>query len=981
MSRSSIGLRARLLLLVLFAVIPAFGLIGYTAITQYRQAALDAEREALNLVRLAGRQQDQLIAATRQLLISLAQFPAVRQRGSGAHSHCHQLLAEMLKAYNYYTNFGVATPDGRVVCSALPLVRPMNIADRSYFQRSLHLRDFSVGDYQIGRISGISAINFGYPVRDAGGNIQAVVFAALNLSWLNYLIADIDLPAGSTVTVVDGRGTILARHPEPEKWAGKSMRGSQLIDAILERQDEGTAHLKGLDGVDRLYAFAPLHAGNGRVAVGIPKAVAFAPAKEHFIRNLALLFLVATLALIAAWIGSDVFVLRRIYALAAAARRLAKGDLSARSGLPHGTEELGRLAQDFDDMASALQKVNRALKTLSAGNRTLVRAVDEQSLLESMCRIMVEVGGYRFAWVGYAEQDEGKPVRPVAQHGLEGGLEALAGMLGVVTWADTERGGGPAATAIRTGAPQVVRDLLTDTRFAPWREEARRRGYACAAALPLRVGENVIGALSIYSREPDAFDTEELDLLGEAAEDLAYGIATLRTRAEGDRAQATIQRFAHYDRLTGLPNHAQLEEHLRRALWNADMNAQSLALVVLDINRLREINDALGFHHGDLLLKDIGARIRGFVTEDILVARLRGDEFALLVPISDAERVTSIVCQVLNALREPFAVGSLNLNVEIAAGISLFPQHGVDGTHLLRCADVAVQQAKKSGKEYVFYSIEQDANSKQRLALAGDLRHAIEAGELVLHYQPKIDIPSGRVCGAEALVRWAHPTRGMIRPDEFISLAEHTGLIKPLTEWVMAAALRQSAAWHGLGLAIPVAINLSTRNLRDPELLSKFERSVAAHRARADWLEMEITEGAVMEDPEGALQVLTRLSSMGIKLFIDDFGTGYSSLGYLKKLPVDAIKIDKSFVLDMLTSKDSAAIVRSTIDLAHALEMKVVAEGVENEAILGQLAVLSCDVAQGYHYSKPLPAEQFMEWLNQRAEKSSRKKRTGDARR
>lgn len=968
MRHSSIGLRARLLLLVLFAVVPAFGLIGYTAITQYRQAALEAERDALTLVRLAGRQQDQLIAATRQLLIGLAQVPALRQRDSG--THCHQLLAEMLKEYYYYTNFGVAALDGRVFCSALPMTRPIDISDRDYFRRAALTGEFTVGDYQVGRITGIHAINFGYPVFNASGNMQAVVYAALSLSWLNHLIADLSLPVGSTVIVVDGQGTILARHPEPEKWVGKSTRGSQLIDAIREHQSEGTISREGLDGVDRLYGFAPLHVGNVRVAVGIPKAVAFAPAKESFIRNIALLFLVATLALIAAWAGSDVFVLRRIHALAAAARRLAKGDMSARSGLPHGTEELGRLAHDFDAMASALQKVNRALKTLSAGNRTLVRAVDERALLESMCRVIVDVGGYRFAWVGYAEQDEHKTLRPVAQQGFEGGLDALAGSLGALTWADTERGGGPAANAIRTGAPCVSQNMLTDTGFAPWREEARRYGYASGAAFPLRVGEETIGALAIAAREPDAFDTEELELLGEAAEDLAFGIATLRTRAQGDRARATIQRLAHYDQLTGLPNHVQLEERLRRALWNADTNAQSLALVVLDINRLREINDALGFHHGDLLLKDIGARIRGLVTEDISVARLRGDEFALLVPAGDAERVTRIACQVLSALREPFAVGNLNLTVEVSAGISLFPQHGVDGAHLLRCADVAVQQAKKSGKEYVFYSTEQDANSKQRLALVGDLRHAIEAGELVLYYQPKIDIPSGRVCGAEALVRWAHPTRGMIRPDEFISLAEHTGLIKPLTDWVMGAALRQSAAWRALGLEVPVAINLSTRNLRDPELLNKFERLVVDHGARTDWLEMEITEGAVMEDPEGALAILTRLSDMGVKLFIDDFGTGYSSLGYLKKLPVDAIKIDKSFVLDMLTSADSAAIVRSTIDLAHALGMKVVAEGVESQTILDRLKTKGCDVAQGYHFSKPLPPEQLVEWFNLRAKKA-----------
>ena len=969
MRHSTTGLRTRLMLLVLFAIIPAFGLMGYTTISQRQQAAVDAERDAVKLARLAAQEQSQLIAATHQLLLILSQLPAVKQPTTA--TACSRILDELRNPYPYYTNFGVATPDGRIFCSALPMARPVNINDRSYFHRAIQSRDFSIGDYQTGRITGISAINFGYPVFDVGGNIKAVVFAALNLSWLNKLITNIELPADSTLTVVDSRGTILARLPEPDKWVGKSMRASALVSAILANQREGTAEEPGLDGIIRLYAFAPLHnspAGNVYVSVGIPKAVAFADANRDFARNLSLLLLVAVLALIAAWVGSDVFVLRRIHALTDAARRLGRGDLSARTGLSHDTEELGQLARTFDDMAAAMQRINRSLKILSSGNRAVVRANDTQTLLAEMCRILVEIGGYRLAWAGYAEQDQNKTVRPVAQAGYEEGYLATLNL----TWADSERGRGPTGTAIRTGKPCIARNVLTDPAFAPWREEALRRGYASSMALPLRMNGEVIGALCIYAKEPEAFDQEEVALLSEMANDLAFGIAALSTRTEREQAHETIRRMAYHDSTTDLPNHAYLEERLQLALSEAHTRSQSLAVLLLDLDRFREINDALGFHQGDLLLKDVGRRIRGVLKEDELVARMRGDEFGILLEVSDADHAAEAARRILDALGAPFAMSSLTLDISAAVGISLFPQHGSETTRLIRNADVAMRQAKKSGKGYAFYTAEQDEGSLRRLALAGELRRAIEEDELVLHYQPKIDMRTGQICGAEALVRWIHPQQGMIPPDEFIPLAEHTGLIKPLTDWVVEAALRQSSTWRHAGLALPVAVNLSARNLRDAELLSKMTRLVAAWGAEAGWLELEITESAVMDDPDGALEILKRLSKLGFTLFIDDFGTGYSSLGYLKKLPVNAVKIDKSFVIDMLKNADSAAIVRATVVLAHDLGLKVVAEGVEDQATWNRLATLGCDVAQGYHISKPMPAEQFKAWVDERARNARR---------
>lgn len=968
----SIGLRARLLWLVLAAVIPAFGLIGYSAIEQREQAALGAKKDAMNLAQLAAREQTQMIVSTRQLLMSMAQLPSVTSLGAAA--LCSQALANLLRPHPYYTNFGVATPDGNVYCSALPLARPVNIADRSYFRRALSSRDFGVGDYQIGRITGIPAINFGHAVLDGRGNVQSVIYAALSLSWLDQLTSGVRLPAGSAVTVVDSRGTVLAHHPDSKKWVGKSLREEPRGQTLFNYRTEGTAELDGPDGIDRLYAFAPLHGddanananANAYISVGIPKAAAYAVADHAFARSVTWLFVVALLAVGGAWVGSDVFVLRRVRALAGAAQRLAKGDLSARTGLPEGDEELGRLARNFDAMAAALQKVNRALMTLSAGNRALVRAADEPGLLDTMCRVIVEVGGYAFAWVGYREANAAKSIRPMAQAGFEGGLKKLAEMLETATWADTEHGRGPAATAIRTGKPSVMRNLLSDPNYEPWREDAHRRGYASAAAFPLRVEDVAIGALVMYARESDAFDEEEMKLLAEAAEDLAFGVATLRTRAEHARANETIKRMAYYDGLTALPNHVQFEESLQRSLLDAAAHGHSLALLLLDLDRFRVINDALGFKQGNLLLKDVGARIRQAINPNVLVARMRGDEFAVLLPVADTELAAETARHVLEALDAPFLLSDITLDVSGTIGVVLFPQHGGEVTDLIRHVDAAMRAAKKSGERYAFYSTEHDADSARRLVLAQELRRAIEADELTLYYQPKVGIRNRAVCGAEALVRWIHPQRGMIPPDEFIPLAEDTGLIKPLTDWVLAAALRQSCAWRQDGLTLPIAVNLSARNLREADLPEKVKRLLASCGGDAQWLEIEITESAIMDDAETALKALVRLNDLGIALFIDDFGTGHSSLSYLQRLPVDAIKIDKSFVKDMLASRDSAAIVRATITLAHDLDIKVVAEGVENQAMWDRLAELPHDViAQGYFIAKPMPAEEFCAWLAQ----------------
>ena len=357
------GLRARLLLLIIITSIPVFALSAYSTISQRNEAAAVAERDAMHLARLASREQRRLIESTRQLLIGLSKLPELKKHNNA--SDCHKILVEVLQPNPHYRLFGLALPNGNVFCRTLDINLKNNIVDRGYFQRTMATRDFGIGDYQIGRATGKNSVNFGQAILDNNGNVSAIVFAALNLDWLNQLIADHKLPPGSTLTVVDSRGTVLAHHPDADKWVGQSVQDSSIFKFISNHPGEGTTEANSMDGIPHLYAYAVLHdSPNGRVyvIVGIPKSVAFAAANEGFVRNIALLLMVAMLASIAAWVGSDAFVLRRVKALAAAARKLGSGNLTVRAGLPHGDDELGQLAETFDGMADALQQMNEELE-------------------------------------------------------------------------------------------------------------------------------------------------------------------------------------------------------------------------------------------------------------------------------------------------------------------------------------------------------------------------------------------------------------------------------------------------------------------------------------------------------------------------------------------------------------------------------------------------------------------------------------------
>ncbi len=448
---------------------------------------------------------------------------------------------------------------------------------------------------------------------------------------------------------------------------------------------------------------------------------------------------------------------------------------------------------------------------------------------------------------------------------------------------------------------------------------------------------------------------------------------TSELRAHTTALEQQAMHDVTHDHLTDLPNRVLLRDRLEQAL-NAAQHAKGLlAILVMDLDRFKEINDTLGHYNGDRLLKQVAARLQGAVKDTDTVARLGGDEFAILLPKVVALREAAEVARKIGkALQAPFGLEGLKLDVQASIGIAVFPQHGPDADTLLQRADVAMYMAKQQKSGYVVYDPKLDKHSPHRLTLMAELRHAIDADQLVLHYQPKVHIQAKEIVEVEALVRWQHPQYGLMKPDDFIPLAERTGLIKPLTMWVLAEALSQHAEWQQVGLDIGVAVNMSAHGLLDMELPDLVEGLLASHSASAERLILEITETTIMVDQERALQILTRLADRGVRVSIDDFGTGYSSLSYLSKLPVKEIKIDKSFVMDMIDNEKHAMIVRATIGLAHDLGLEVIGEGTRSLEVLEQLQELGCDAAQGDYISMPVSAADFERWVQSSAWKPRR---------
>jgi len=484
-------------------------------------------------------------------------------------------------------------------------------------------------------------------------------------------------------------------------------------------------------------------------------------------------------------------------------------------------------------------------------------------------------------------------------------------------------------------------------------------GLQKAALLPL---ERLTKQLALL-RENNVHLGEAVEVGGnKEISQLAIGFNAFTSELQ--EAHQNLEKLAFTDSLTGLPNRDLFYDRLNQLILLCKRDGLVFSLFMMDLDRFKYINDTLGHHIGDQLLGQAGERIRTVVREADTIARLGGDEFAALLPkVVDIQGARIVAERIGAAMSEPFMIEGNSLHAGVSIGMVMFPYHGEIQNELMQRADVAMYYAKNHQLGYAFYETEIDSHNVLELTMETELKHALQNNLLKLFYQPKIYIETGEVYGVEALLRWIHPERGFIPPDSFIPMAEQTGLIHPLTEWVLKTAVEQARQWHNKGIMLNVAINLSAQSLRDPGLIESIETVLREANLEPGYLTLELTETAVMSDPQRALEILTALDEKGVMLSIDDFGTGYSSLSYLKRLPVDEIKIDRSFVMEMDGDNNDKVIVQSTIDLAHNMGLKVIAEGVETDQSWQALKALGCDMGQGYFMCRPIDVESLEEWF------------------
>ncbi|MGA1874830.1 MAG: EAL domain-containing protein [bacterium] len=482
-----------------------------------------------------------------------------------------------------------------------------------------------------------------------------------------------------------------------------------------------------------------------------------------------------------------------------------------------------------------------------------------------------------------------------------------------------------------------------------------------------------LGVINVTQKHNNvSFTDSDLETLTYIANTAALAIHNMINRKRLERAYvetktqaASLKYQAMHDDLTGLPNRTMLKDKIQEAIKTAQADKTPFALLLMDLNRFKEINDTLGHHSGDILLQQIAEKLNNVLKKSDLLSRLGGDEFAILLERTGAGEATQVVKKILEILKQPFTLEGLSLEISTSIGLSLYPDHGDDVSLLLRRADVAMYTAKSKGQGYCMYNSRDDKYDHRRLAMLSELRRAIDTDQLLLHYQPKINLKTNCITSVEAFIRWIHPYYGFMPPDQFIPLAEQTELINPLTRWVLENALRQCSTWQAEGINLAMSVNLSARNLQDEQFADLVAELLAKWKIKPNVLTLEITESTAMANLERSLVVLNCLNSMGVLLSIDDFGTGHSSLAYIKQLPVKELKIDKSFIMSMETNANDALIVSAAIDLGHNLGLSVVAEGIETKGTYGHLAKLGCNQGQGYFISRPLPAHELKIWLFQ----------------
>jgi diguanylate cyclase (GGDEF)-like protein len=578
----------------------------------------------------------------------------------------------------------------------------------------------------------------------------------------------------------------------------------------------------------------------------------------------------------------------------------------------------------------------------------IVRVHDREELFREACRIAVEAGAFTMAWIGLLDTETSQ-IQVVASYG-ERAKEYLKDIE-----AEAPLSAGPAGTAISENRAVWVHNSEHEEQDTPWHRHSRGFGWSSMATLPLHRSGVPIGALVLYAGEIGAFDEEEERQLTELAANLSFAIDHIEKERK-------LNYLAYYDVLTGLANRTLFLNRVTHYLRSAVSGRKKLAVFLIDLDRFKNINDSLGQLAGDKLLRQVGKWLTREVGDANLLARLDADHFAVVIPeIGQEDDVALLVEGWMKALRDhPFGVKTATFRISAKVGISMYPEDGSNADTLFKHAEVALKQAKASRNRYLFHTPKMTEMMAGKFVLENQLRQALDKHEFMLHYQPKMNMASGKLTGAEALIRWNDPRTGLVPPGRFTPMLEETGLIYEVGRWALGQAIEDYLRWRRSGLpAVRIAVNVSPLQLRNRHFIGDIERAIGSDRDAAASLELEITEGLIMEDVDYSIATLRAIRAMGVSIAIDDFGTGFSSLSYLSKLPLDTLKIDRTFVSDLTEAPEGLAQVSTIINLAHSLNLKVVAEGVETAEQARLLKMLGCNEMQGFYLSKPLPGNLF----------------------
>lgn len=907
------GLRARILLLVTLAFTPWLLLTIYQNMEAQQYAIGVAQQNALRLANIIAFDQKETIIETRSFLQILSALPEINK---GPQKNCRQHLASAFEQSLNYVNIGVLDAHGTLLCDALATREAVAFNDRAWFKQALKTRQFVVSGLVNGKITSKPIIVGALPLLDENGAVVRIVMASVGIGRLKHLLEKISLPEGTAVSVMDANGIIVVRHPDEERYTGNPHPLPQLVEAILAKKEEGIGQDKGADGVTRLFAYHRLlesqEMGNLYIGVTIPSNIYLIKSGQTFARNMGLLGLVTILIFLLAWFGTDMLILRRMKALILSAKQIAQGNFSARTRLGQGTSEISELARVFDNMAQSLE-------LLFEQNQRIMEVTPESMVISDSGGKIVMVNAQTEKLFGYSRAE----------------------LIG-----------------------QSVEILLPE-RFRAGHDA--HRGAYMAKITSRQMGKG----RELFARKKDGTEFPvEISLGPLKTESGLFVISAVRDVTERKHFETQILHQATHDPLTGLPNRVLFHDILIQAMAHTLRTEKLLVVMFLDLDGFKNINDTLGHGCGDILLQEIALRLKAQLRKSDMVARQGGDEFTILLQdINDVQDVTQISEKILAAVSEPILAKGHEMHVTASIGITVFPFDDTDVEHLLRNADTAMYRAKEAGRNnFQFYTAAMNTLIRERVEIENGLRHALERNELLLHYQPQVDINSGKIIAVEALLRWAHPEKGVIPPNKFIQVAEESGLIVSIGEWVLRTACMQNKAWQDAGLPhIRMAVNLSARQFRETRLVAVVTKAMAdaGLALHSDNLELELTESMIMNDVEGAIDTLNSLHAMGIRLSIDDFGTGYSSLSHLKRFPINTLKIDQSFIRDITVDSDDAAIAATIIMLGHNLKMRVIAEGVETAGQLAFLREMKCDEMQGYYFSRPIPAEELEKLLRE----------------